>query len=106
MQETIQEPKQYWYFLFEGKLVAEKEFSSFYSSVLLPVLPKQNPETVLKSALAEYHATLIKVEDYFEFIAEDYNKNDRDNDVWFDWCDEVRRTKQAKFTPWQRFNAD
>lgn len=94
----------YWYVLFEGKLIDENEFSHFYASVILPVNSNQTLNMALQSALADYNATLIAIEDSFEFVIEDYDENDKENQVWLDWYQEVNQTNIAKFTPWQRFN--
>lgn len=96
---------RYWYFLFEGKLKNETEYNSFYSSVILPVNDNQEPNKVLVNALSEYDAELVRIEDNFEFLQDDYDLEDADNQVWFDWVKEVKINNSAVFTPWQRFNS-
>lgn len=95
---------RYWYFVFEGNLVNETAFAKFYGSVLLPVMDGDDPQSVLKTALSEYDAVLIAIEDAFEFILDDYDENDPDNQGWFDWYQQVKQTNLPQFTPWQRFD--
>lgn len=96
---------RYWYFLFEGKLKNETEYNSFYSSVILPINDNQEPNKTLVNALSEYDAELVDIEDNFEFLQDDYDLEDADNQVWFDWVKEVKANNSAVFTPWQRFNS-
>ena len=94
---------KYWYFLFEGKLTQEKDYQNLYSSVLLPVSTNEDSETELVRELKEYGVQLMKIEDSFEFVVGDYEEDDEDNIPWFEWFDKVITTREASFTPWQRF---
>ena len=95
---------RYWYFLFEGKLENDTEYKSFFSSVMLPIENNQEPTNALIQALSEYDAKLIDIEDSFEFVEDEYDLEDSDNKVWFDWIAKVKVDNSAIFTPWQRFN--
>lgn len=94
---------RYWYFLFEGRLKQEAEYGKFFSSVIVPVKDSQTPTMALIQALLEYDAELINIEDSFEFVEDEYDLEDSDNRVWFDWIARVKSDNSAIFTPWQKF---
>ena len=44
------------------------------------------------------------VEEILGNIYDEYDLEDSDNKVWFDWFAKVKVDNSAIFTPWQRFN--
>ncbi|MFB2538080.1 MULTISPECIES: hypothetical protein [unclassified Acinetobacter] len=95
---------RYWYFLFEGRLNQPPQQKKLFASVLLPVAKEQDAVQALIENLAQQNIELVNIEDDFAFYEYQYDRDDPDNAVWFNWLAEVKKQNQAVFTPWQFFD--
>ena len=100
---------EYWYFLFEGVVrtnTGTDRPGGVYSSAMAPGLNKRKAEENLINALDAEGIDLVAITDRFRYDAHEVDESDPENRPWICWHEEVVRTKQVVFTPWQLFDLE
>ena len=95
-----------WYFLFEGKGRFESgdhKLEHLYSSALVPRSDRELAIKLLIENLSEYGVELVEIEDDFLFDPDEYDMNSINNIGWNSWYEEVEKSRETIFTPWQIF---